>query len=112
MEKEISILSSFEHPNIVRFIGMKKLKGEKYMIMEFMNGGSLLQYIRNFEKSLNEINLQKKSKVWIVIYSVHFNSNFILEGNYERTCKKLMLIINGISFLFQDSLNSIEHTTY
>jgi hypothetical protein len=58
------------------------------------------------------IDLQKKSKVWIVIYSLQFISNFILEGNYERTSKRLMLIINRISFLFQDSLNSIGHTTY
>ena len=57
MEKEISILSSLQHPNIVQFLGVKEYNGERYMVMEFMNGGNLLNYIRNFEKSLNEIRL-------------------------------------------------------
>ena len=57
MEKEMSILSSLQHPNIVRLIGLKKYKGELYMIMEFMNGGDLLQYIRKYEASLKENDL-------------------------------------------------------
>ena len=50
-------LSSLQHPNIVRLIGLKKYKGELYMIMEFMNGGNLLQYIRKYEASLKENDL-------------------------------------------------------
>jgi len=57
MEKEMSILSSLQHPNIVRLIGLKKYKEELYMIMELMNGGSLLQYIRKYETSLKENDL-------------------------------------------------------
>ena len=56
-KKEISILSGLQHANIVRFIGLKKYKGELYMIMEFMNGGDLLQYIRKYEASLKENDL-------------------------------------------------------
>ena len=50
-------LSSLQHPNIVRLIGLKKYKEELYMIMELMNGGSLLQYIRKYETSLKENDL-------------------------------------------------------
>ena len=57
LEKEILILSSLQHPNIVRLIGLKKDKGELYMVMEFMNGGNLLQYIRKYEASLKENDL-------------------------------------------------------
>ena len=57
MEKEMSILNSLQHPNIVRLIGLRKYKGELYMIMEFMNGGNLLEYIRKYEASLKENDL-------------------------------------------------------
>ncbi len=57
MDKEIEILSSLEHQNVVKFIGLKKYKGEDYMVMEFMNGGSLLEYIRKNELLLTENDL-------------------------------------------------------
>lgn len=53
MMKEIGILSNLQHPNIVRFIGVKQHQGEQYMVMEFMNSGSLLDYIRKNEDRLH-----------------------------------------------------------
>ena len=46
MNKEINILKSLKHKHIVTFIGVAKYQGENYIIMEFMNHGSLLNYIR------------------------------------------------------------------
>jgi len=50
-------LSSLQHPNIVRLIGLKKLNGETYMVMEFMNGGNLREYIRKYETIIQESDL-------------------------------------------------------
>lgn len=46
---EITILKTVKHPNIVEFIGLKEVNDQIFIIMEFMNGGSLLQYIRQHE---------------------------------------------------------------
>ena len=44
---EIRILQSLEHPNIVKFIDLKKTKKHYYIMMEFCNGGELS---KNLEK--------------------------------------------------------------
>lgn len=51
---ENKILSELDHPNIVKVYGIKKYKGINYLVMEYMNGGSLLDFIRKYEKSLQE----------------------------------------------------------
>eukprot|EP01119_Soliformovum_irregulare_P026187 TRINITY_DN9933_c0_g1_i3.p1 TRINITY_DN9933_c0_g1~~TRINITY_DN9933_c0_g1_i3.p1 ORF type:complete len:774 (-),score=142.82 TRINITY_DN9933_c0_g1_i3:70-2151(-) len=45
MQKEISILESLAHPNIVGYYGVAVIDGEEYMVMEFANGGSLLSWL-------------------------------------------------------------------
>lgn len=57
MENEVKILKSINHPNIVEFIGLKEVNGEAYIIVEFMNNGDLLSYVRRHENFLNEDNL-------------------------------------------------------
>lgn len=57
MDKETSILSSLHHENIVRFIGIKKHEDSLYIVMEFMNSGSLLDYIRKNDANLKESKL-------------------------------------------------------
>ena len=57
IDKEIAILTSLQHPNIVRFIGIKEFQSNKYMVMEYMNGGNLLDYIRKYESILKEQDL-------------------------------------------------------
>lgn len=48
------ILKKLKHQNVVTFIALQQIDGEVFMIMEFMNGGSLLSYIKQNEKSLTE----------------------------------------------------------
>lgn len=57
MEDEVNILKALKHMNIVGFIGFKKLDGFDYMIMEYMNAGSLLNYIRSHFKDIKEEDL-------------------------------------------------------
>ena len=44
---EIRILQSLDHPNIVKFVDIKKTKNHYYIMMEFCNGGELS---KNLEK--------------------------------------------------------------
>ncbi len=57
IEKEVKILSKLEHTNIVSFIGLKEVNNETYMIMEYMNSGDLLTYLRTNESTLKEPDL-------------------------------------------------------
>ncbi|KAG2374503.1 hypothetical protein C9374_010787 [Naegleria lovaniensis] len=44
-EKEASLLSSIRHPNIIQFFGVILAGSKKYMVVEFMEKGSLAQLI-------------------------------------------------------------------
>ena len=47
LNHEIKILKSLDHPNIVKFVDLKKTKKHYYIIMEYCNGGELS---KNLEK--------------------------------------------------------------
>ena len=46
---EISILKCLNHPNIVKFIDIKKTKKHYYIVMEYCNGGELVKALENFQ---------------------------------------------------------------
>ncbi len=45
--KEADILKQYDHPNIVRLIGICAEKEPVYIVMELMPGGAFLNYLRN-----------------------------------------------------------------
>lgn len=47
--KEITLHASLDHPNIVKFYGVFEEKDDVYLVMEYLNGGTLFDY-------LNEVN--------------------------------------------------------
>ena len=55
---EIEILKVLNHPNIVKFCGLKKTVNHWYLITEYCNGGSLLsnlkKYIATYKKPFPE----------------------------------------------------------
>ena len=43
--EEIRLHSSLDHPNIVKFYGVFEEKNYIYLVMEYMNGGTLFDYL-------------------------------------------------------------------
>lgn len=43
--KEIRLHSSLDHPNIVKFFGAFEKKESIYLVIEYMNGGTLFDYL-------------------------------------------------------------------
>ena len=49
-ENEIRILDSLRHPNIVRLEELKQTKDYYYIVMEYINGGSLTDCLKKYQK--------------------------------------------------------------
>lgn len=52
--QEGRILKQYDHPNIVKFIGICVQKQPIMIVMELVSGGSLLNYLRNNGNHLNQ----------------------------------------------------------
>lgn len=46
IESEIEILSSLDHPNIIKFFGYNKSNGIYYLRMEYCNGGDVYDFLK------------------------------------------------------------------
>ncbi|KAM0063967.1 putative mitogen-activated protein kinase kinase kinase STE-STE11 family [Helianthus debilis subsp. tardiflorus] len=49
LEQEISLLSQFQHENIVQYLGTAKDDGKLYIFLELATGGSLAKLYQNYE---------------------------------------------------------------
>ena len=49
LNNEISILQVLDHPNIVKFIDIKKTKKHFYIVMEYCNGGELYKSLGKYQ---------------------------------------------------------------
>ena len=49
-ENEIKILNSLRHPNIVKLEDIKATKDSYYIVMEYINGGSLTDCLKQYQK--------------------------------------------------------------
>ena len=52
--KEIELLKNLEHPNIVIYYNYLKEEDNIYIIMEYLEGGTLKQYIEKSSQNINE----------------------------------------------------------
>ena len=67
--QEGRILKQYEHPNIVRFIGICVQKQPIMIVMELVSGGSLLNYLRTSSEKLTTKALLGKKLVLTKIMS-------------------------------------------
>ena len=52
--KEIELLKNLEHPNIVKYYNFLKEENHIYIIMEYLEGSTLRQYMRDNSENINE----------------------------------------------------------
>ena len=53
-ENEIKILNSLQHPNIVKLEDLKMTKDYYYIVMEYINGGSLTDCLKTYKNKYNK----------------------------------------------------------
>lgn len=52
--REVAILSSCNHPNIIQFIEVNENENAIFIVMEYAKGGNLFSYISNKKKEITE----------------------------------------------------------
>lgn len=115
LQKEIEILSKLRpHPQIVTLVGIKELYGEQYMLMEYMDGGDLLSYIRNNESSLQESDLFNVT-TQIVDGMIYLEENKVIHRdlalrNVLCSIDKELIIckVRTIRFIFLNNLKNCQ----
>lgn len=59
---EIKLQSFFHHPNIVKLYGFFADKNKIYLLMEYMEEGSLFEYLKKFKNGLPEDQVSRRMK--------------------------------------------------
>ena len=129
LKNEISILQSFKHPNIVKFIDLKKTKKHYYIVMEYCNGGELSKalekYLLKYGKPFNEELVQYLMRQIIGAFKIIHNQrimhrdikleNILLNFSNEQDKKNLNLMkatvkIIDFGFACRIDKNSLTYT--
>ena len=92
LKKEINFLQKLHHPNIVRFIDLKKTPSNFYLILEYCRGGNLStilqEYYNLYQKHFSEEIIQYLMKQ--IIPAIHYiHSQNIFLGNINL--KKILI---------------------
>ena len=84
--QEGRILKQYDHPNIVKFIGICVQKQPIMIVMELVSGGSLLNYLRNNGNALNPKSLLGKIIVSIVFTKKPITNFFFFRHVLRCSC--------------------------
>ena len=106
---EIEIIKSINHPNIVKFCGLKKTINHWYLVTEYVNGGSLQdnlkQYMARFQRPFTEVIVQHLMKQIVsALNYLHFNKII------HRDLKLDNILVNFPSVNDKNSLNMMSAT--
>ena len=109
LQYEIEIIKNINHPNIVKFCGLKKTLKNWYLITEYVNGGSLQdnlkKYMANFHRPFTEVIVQHLMKQIVSALSyLHFNKII------HRDLKLDNILVNFPSENDKNSLNMMSCT--
>jgi serine/threonine-protein kinase ULK/ATG1 len=88
-KKEIYCLQKLHHPNIVRFIDIKKTKTNYYLIYEYCNGGNLStileEYYNLYQTHFSEEIIQYLMKqITSAIHYIHSQNIFLCNINLKK----------------------------
>ena len=122
LQYEINILKVLNHPNIVKFYGLKKTTNHWYLLTEYCNGGSLLsnlqKYMTNYHRPFPEEIVQYLMKQIVsALNYLHFNKiihrdlkldNILVTfpNEYDKSSLNMMkAVVKIIDFGFATRLN-------
>ena len=130
LSNEINILNNLKHPNIVKFVQVKKTKNHYYIVMEYCNGGELEKALEKYQikygKAFSEEIVQYLMRQIISAFKyIHGNNvmhrdikleNILLNFDSEEDAKNLNMmkaIVKIIDFGFACKIekNSLTYTT-
>ncbi|CAB3381205.1 Hypothetical predicted protein [Cloeon dipterum] len=82
-EEEVKVVSSFNHPLIVRFFGRFMQKNSMFIIMEYMPGGSLWHYLKGRKGNLLPQEQVVRLFAQLVIAVEHIHSRKVLHRDIK-----------------------------
>jgi serine/threonine protein kinase len=93
---EIAFLSIFSHPNIVKYIASYKVKKEVWMIMEFMEGGTLSEAVKayNFYESQIAYVAREILKGLEYLHSMNYGHRDLKSSNVMMTVQGQIKLID------------------
>ena len=104
--KEINLLKKIDHPNIVKYYNYFEEENKIYIIMEYLEGGTLKEFINNNKNKMNEDNAriiikQLLNALSYLHYSCDICHRDIKPGNlifkYKENINSLQLVDFGLS---------------
>ena len=99
--KEVSLMFTFSHPNVMQLIGLSFDRGMPLIIMPLMSKGNVLGYVREHRESLYISESQDKNEVRAVDESYAPVLNYGLQiESARKTCLGMCYQISkGMSYL-------------
>ena len=114
-EKEIDILASLDHPNIIKLYSVYEDEKAYHLVTEYCSGGELFTSIVEKGHYLESDAARLMSKIFLAVNNLHANNivhrdlkpeNFLFESNEAGA--ELKLIDFGLSNKFFDKFQFME----
>mmetsp|Transcript_23757 Transcript_23757/g.30261 ORF Transcript_23757/g.30261 Transcript_23757/m.30261 type:complete len:354 (-) Transcript_23757:76-1137(-) len=112
IEREMSLLKTMRHPNIVQYMGMSKTDEDVYIITEYLNGGDLYDKLRD-----ETIKIPWKLRVSLAIETCRAIAYLHSRGVVHRDLKSQNLLVDNnwkvkiCDFGFARAADSKEYMT-
>ncbi|CAF3341693.1 unnamed protein product [Rotaria socialis] len=80
---EASLLKKLTHPNIIRYIDIVQASKQTSIIMEFIDGGSLHQYIKNTTQSLTYWKMTRQIMIGVAYGMAYLHDQSIVHADLK-----------------------------
>ena len=103
--QEGRILKQYDHPNIVRFIGICVQKQPIMIVMELVSGGSLLNFLRNHGGNLTQKNLLGALSAKNIDYNRMELGKIWHDGRFSVRASESSFVVPAAELLIGQSLS-------
>eukprot|EP01062_Namystynia_karyoxenos_P083526 TRINITY_DN9617_c0_g1_i1.p1 TRINITY_DN9617_c0_g1~~TRINITY_DN9617_c0_g1_i1.p1 ORF type:complete len:1300 (+),score=64.13 TRINITY_DN9617_c0_g1_i1:139-4038(+) len=73
LKKEIDVLRHAKHPNVVRYIGLDRVKTTAYILMEYVSGGTIADAVKMFKRLPEPTSAQYTRHISVGVAYLHRN---------------------------------------